>query len=189
MVCLTSISMEKRKCPTGCEVIRMGLFKRKKKSGKKEKVSVEEEKINILFSRFGWFRIVSGEDSRVRELENLLAEGLKNWKKIEELWYELMKPGTVVYSIREVGMEYRRLADIIGKDGEGRILKGRDIYVLAGVTDEDLFSGDVRFTPNGSGAIIPEHEIERRFTPNIMMLYHYDARGNLVSGRGYMFKK
>ncbi len=164
----------------------MGLFKRKKKTERKEdkgKVSLTIEEVKKLMILLGHVKIASAEDRDAAKLYELVnKDGVKK-EEILKVWNRIMKRGERVYRIVDVGFEFRKLADAIKFDNEGRAIKEKDVYAIVGGTTEEIYAKYAEglkeltgrepkypytgngFTPNGEGMIIPELYLTKTYEP------------------------
>ncbi len=208
MVCLIFIYTEKMMSRTGCEVRNMGLFKRKRKTERKEdkgKASLTIEEVRKLMVLLGHVKIASAEDRNAAKLYELVNKDRVKKEEILKVWNKIMKRGERVYRIADVGFEFRKLADAIKYDNDGRAIRGKDVYVIVGGATEDIYAkygvglkeltgkepkypytGN-GFTPNGEGMIIPELYLTKSYEPIFIYVNKIGADGKSQGAQLIMF--
>jgi len=182
----------------------MGLFKRKRKAEKKEekgKEGLSRENVEKLMVLFGHLKITSVEDEDAARLYGLLNKGEVKREEILKVWDVVMKRGERVFRMADVGFEFRKLADAIRFDNEGRVIKGKDVYAIVGGTTEEIYAGYGEglkeltgkepkypytgngFTPNGEGMIIPELYLIKTYAPTFIYVSRISEDGKSEGGQ------
>ena len=208
MVCLTSTFTARKRYHTGCEVSEMGLFKRKRKAEKKEekgKEGLSREDVEKLMVLFGHLKITSVEDEDAARLYGLLNKGEVKREEILKVWDVVMKRGERVFRMADVGFEFRKLADAIRFDNEGRVINGKDVNVIVGGTTEKVFAEygvglkeltgkepkypytGTGFAMVGNGMILPELYLTKSYKPLFIYMNRIKGDGKSDGARLMMF--
>lgn len=200
-----STSTARRRSHTGFEAMEMGIFRKKKKEEKKVHFSGEDiEKLMVLL---GHVKLTSVEDKDAKKLRDMLENKRAKEKEILEQWKRVMKRGERVYRIQDVGLNFRELADAIKYDNEGRLIRGKDIYAIVGITGDEVYAGwgegsegltgnkpKYPYTGNGftvtdNGALIPELYLKRSYEPFAIVVGKMRSDGTQESGHAWVFEK
>ena len=181
----------------------MRLFSKKKKKNieRGARKSLNAEEIKRLMVAIGQVKIASEEDEKVRRLYELAKDRNAKNGEILKVWREVMRRGERVFRIMDIGLKFRRFADGIRYDNEGREIRGKGIYVVVGATDEEVYAGygeglkELRgeepkypytgtgFAMTSDGSIVPELYLKKSYDP--LFIFVEKIRGDGVSEGGY----